>query len=755
MGIRKGSIFKRLFLSYIIMCCIPLIIFGGIFYYYNVIGYQKELSDSNLSKLVQVKIAVDLDLKAFKDMAYHMTSNPGLVENMTFIREDENTEIVSQLQAYKENSSSANEILFYLRGDEFIYSTQGKFHYSVFIENYKKSLNWTNASFFKDINEITAPKTINIKNTEDYLKDEDDILAFMFPIPIMNTLPKGTLICTMGKSSVLSKFENFLGDFQGYVFIYDNYYNPLISYGKDNFINNRSEFEKLLIRTKGTGVTENVRFENKDLVVMRSVSEDNGWSYIVAMPSSEFYARVKSMKNILYVLVAVITMIGLAIALYISVKSYKPIRLILSYIKNEEKQITDIRGKDEIEMIRFSVENNIKKNKDLINQIDTQRSLIKDQCLIKIIRGKVNDERELDYLIKCSNIQLKGIMHFVTVLSINNGAASTESTDKVLKLVEDMHFNNYRAYGVELVQEKLIAILVSMNDYKDLEDDQLMIVNDINELVVKNIGLKTTFGVGNAYGKILQLNASFLEASAVLYDNFMNTKTNIHFFSNIEESHKQVLWFPVKEQALLLQSLKQGDKTVAVETINLITENIAKYNTSYMMLRYICFDIVNNIIKTANQMNVEMLPEDIKKLDEFLNLEDFMDKIKVLVIKLCEHFEKLKESRNSEMKNNIIDYVNNHFKDSNICLENVASESDISTTYLSRFFKDKTGVNFIEYITNLRMDDAKTQLRTNSKSIKDIVQDIGYIDTASFTRKFKSIEGITPGQYRSMYSSNK
>jgi two-component system response regulator YesN len=49
------------------------------------------------------------------------------------------------------------------------------------------------------------------------------------------------------------------------------------------------------------------------------------------------------------------------------------------------------------------------------------------------------------------------------------------------------------------------------------------------------------------------------------------------------------------------------------------------------------------------------------------------------------------------------------------------------------------------------MDSIKELLANTDKPVKDIISEIGYMDNASFTRKFKREEGITPGQYRMIH----
>ena len=56
--------------------------------------------------------------------------------------------------------------------------------------------------------------------------------------------------------------------------------------------------------------------------------------------------------------------------------------------------------------------------------------------------------------------------------------------------------------------------------------------------------------------------------------------------------------------------------------------------------------------------------------------------------------------------------------------------------------------NFIEYLTNLRMDKAKELLLTTESSMKEICSMVGYADPNYFSRTFKKNIGVTPTEYK-------
>ena len=81
----------------------------------------------------------------------------------------------------------------------------------------------------------------------------------------------------------------------------------------------------------------------------------------------------------------------------------------------------------------------------------------------------------------------------------------------------------------------------------------------------------------------------------------------------------------------------------------------------------------------------------------------------------------------------------------------VVTYSGIPERTLKRRFKAATGRSLIEYLQNLRMEEAKRQLESGNLSAEEIGAEVGYSDASFFRRLFKRLVGVTPGQYRRMF----
>ena len=82
----------------------------------------------------------------------------------------------------------------------------------------------------------------------------------------------------------------------------------------------------------------------------------------------------------------------------------------------------------------------------------------------------------------------------------------------------------------------------------------------------------------------------------------------------------------------------------------------------------------------------------------------------------------------------------------------VVRASGIPERSLKRRFKMATGSTLIGYVQNLRIEEAKRILETETTPLEDIAAEVGYENPAFFRRLFRRCTGLTPGQYRRMFA---
>ncbi|MBQ8654190.1 MAG: response regulator [Clostridia bacterium] len=99
-------------------------------------------------------------------------------------------------------------------------------------------------------------------------------------------------------------------------------------------------------------------------------------------------------------------------------------------------------------------------------------------------------------------------------------------------------------------------------------------------------------------------------------------------------------------------------------------------------------------------------------------------------------------------------YIRDHIE-SRVTLMEVAEHMQMNPAYLSRYFKEKTGVNFADYCRKIRMERAKKLLQTTSLKVYEIASRLGYQNAQNFATAFRESEGISPFAYRSGRHENR
>jgi len=103
--------------------------------------------------------------------------------------------------------------------------------------------------------------------------------------------------------------------------------------------------------------------------------------------------------------------------------------------------------------------------------------------------------------------------------------------------------------------------------------------------------------------------------------------------------------------------------------------------------------------------------------------------------------------RYRSLMDDVIAYINDHFTEP-LTLEDVCKISTLSRTYFCYLFKLMTQKTFVEYLTDLRIQEALKRLDNPSMSILDVSESLGFHDAAHFSRTFKKQVGVSPRNYR-------
>jgi AraC-like DNA-binding protein len=106
---------------------------------------------------------------------------------------------------------------------------------------------------------------------------------------------------------------------------------------------------------------------------------------------------------------------------------------------------------------------------------------------------------------------------------------------------------------------------------------------------------------------------------------------------------------------------------------------------------------------------------------------------------------------NSRRIEKVMEYMNEKFQEP-ISLAEVAHLTNMAESAFSRFFKTRTGITFIDSLTEIRLGHASRMLIATTKSVSEIAYETGFTNISNFNRIFKKKKGCTPKEFKKSYS---
>ncbi len=106
---------------------------------------------------------------------------------------------------------------------------------------------------------------------------------------------------------------------------------------------------------------------------------------------------------------------------------------------------------------------------------------------------------------------------------------------------------------------------------------------------------------------------------------------------------------------------------------------------------------------------------------------------------------------NSRRIEKVMEYMNVHFEEP-ISLADMANLTNMAESAFSRFFKTRTGMTFIDSLTEIRLGHASRMMIATTKSVSEIAYETGFTNISNFNRIFKKKKGCTPKEFKKSYS---
>lgn len=388
----------------------------------------------------------------------------------------------------------------------------------------------------------------------------------------------------------------------------------------------------------------------------------------------------------------------------------KPIqRLIDRYMPARE------RLKNEFAQLEDLVSKMVRENGNSIRQLC-------EHILQNILRGYYNES----LLQHWGFLQFDFSKHYYCTYIVDTAKENEDEIVKWKESIEQCSDEEICYYAVRMPEDRVLAIIAGFNAPE----------NQVQHKLETSIPSQIRIcAIGKMCNSPQRLSASYLDAiNTHLQDRERQTEC-------IPDVHKFLLHLVTAAERGIREDMRQ----ICRETL-LNTSGIAYSRT---LVRNTASQIMAELNLLAIKRGISLDQARLSALLQIPNIEMLVQDTYDFVQDAFFRETDETQSRIEVTAQAIVNYVCSNASNPDIDLCHIAEHFGLSNDYVSLMIKKATGAPFKEYLTDVRLEQAKELLVAHPEmTINEISQAIGYRKTSNFIKKFKDIYGVTPAKYR-------
>lgn len=498
-----------------------------------------------------------------------------------------------------------------------------------------------------------------------------------------------------------------------------------------------------------------VKLAGRNYVALR-YSAPSGYSYCTLLPETQLNARKMANMLTLTIFILLAAAVGLFLCWHMSVRSATPLNQLM-------KQASRLTERDQEHNSVFVKLSDIFQylagvNSDLVEMMEEQKPYIRNAFVNRLLFGNPLSREEEDLLANRMDFDRNGmvfcvlIFRIITLDSVEEKSVDLLSTC-LLSLMEmikkEFPGSLYAATGEDQVSLIMRVPHKNRDSIESLVEEKLL---RIREELPANIAERIFVYGGNVVEEMEDVYESYHNAAFAFMNEKERTESQVIWFR--KNNKKMVAVFPYFELSVKLTRLvtsgdEQGlhDALKEIMTQYILESNLPAWLQQILLneLQAILFHILVRL--ELEEQEYQKYFSELEKEHRIPLIEQITSTLG-LYRSLCALVNEKKTKEAGKMMPAILAFLDANYGDPDLSLTMVADTFRISVPYLSSLFKASAGVNFSNYVEDVRIEKAKGFLKNTSMSVGEIAVATGYSSTNSFSRAFRRVTGDSASEYR-------
>lgn len=392
-------------------------------------------------------------------------------------------------------------------------------------------------------------------------------------------------------------------------------------------------------------------------------------------------------------------------------------------------------------------------------EMDTRRRFFDE-----MVEGKISPAEILERG-KELRIELGAQYYQIILFKYNNTVGAEVDTDELTMLSQELNQINSRYPKIILFDRALegSAFIIKADTLEQLALTRKEFLAQVRNVMARYQEVRYFGGIGTPVSRLKHLRESFETAARAFSHRFILDRCDILDYENLAV----LMEFELDASMQKVQQLESMDSKRAelflrngeASEIKFFVEEIFKVFTgvgekSVLLRQYFVLNIYITVINFIKDMGMTKVLEaepfkgqELMK-DVITDVKKAKDYVERIITTAIETRDVLRTNRYRKVIEKAKEFINNHYKDDTLSLNEVAAYVNFSPSHFSAVFSREAGKSFIRYLTDLRIKKAKELLKCSDMLCQDVSIAVGYKDPHYFSYLFKKTCNCSPVQYR-------
>lgn len=491
--------------------------------------------------------------------------------------------------------------------------------------------------------------------------------------------------------------------------------------------------------------------DHRQVISFLELKEGN-WCCAVASPKEIFWRRLHSVRLLMVIGIALCLILGGLCAVFLSRKNYVPLKQTLMLLKSK----TGYKGdeKDEYAFLHKSLFEILEANEEQKQKISQQEKYLINKSLLEMLYGRGNvQELEQKTGIRVSAVSDRYILavcdasDYAVLFEEEEDLTAGKRRELLSFLIDNVmselaEREGYVCYTLN-VEDTIVLVINLTPNAVNAQQKIIDLCNTCNGVFGQEFKYPLRVAVSEICLGESNLSHMYYEAAETMDFLRLNAMSGVFCCNELRKESTAI--YNAESEYQLISAICEGDCEKTRKVLDTIFKSGEKTVAASVKCRIV--ELTAAMIKLAD--DAEQKRELAENCTQRCEVTEMKRKIYESAEKLClENKEKLSRKSGGAV-DRIKKYIDEHYKDSMLSVQLLEEKIGLSRYHMTRIFKAAYGLGILEYIKEVRVEQAKAYIKDNiNANMETVAAEVGFNDSRALTRAFRQKLGITPAEYR-------